>query len=590
MNFYKNQLAFPIFMVLMLFNLSIRAEKRALIVAIGKYPVESGWPTISSDNDVTLIKSSLKKQGFSDQNIAVVVNEKATKVEIENALNALANRTQAGDIVVFHFSGHGQQVTDTNGDEVDGSDEALVPYDAGKTNKKGAQQAGTHLLDDELNLLLGSLRTKAGSKGDVLVFIDACHSGTGTRGAEKMDTTAVYRGTNEVYIIPGFEKEKKSSGDKTVFEEELPVSRGTSTALSPLLILSACSAEQQNKEYAEAGKGYGSLSYALSKVLSKSIANMSYVAFFEAVRNELLPLMGRTHYQTPQMEGDAERKVFAGKTIDVPQYFTVNKVFSDGRTVINAGTMLGIFPGAEISFYPPDTYDTKKSKPITVCKVDSSFLFESALSLGANINKKQIQNSWAFVTQYRYRPLASTEGVDEMRARILRNAKSAARNVQFEIVPIDKSGKEMSLSSKIKNGNVELKYGDRFIIRVNNNDNIPVYFQLVDVMPNNVIALATTKTSRNDYYLKPGQTRTFTSDVLSVDVGSPLGMETLVLIASEKQLDLSAIENKKPQPKRGDTPEFEEWLNDLYTADRAISIFQSNKVNIASKSFIVKAK
>jgi len=68
-------------------------------------------------------------------------------------------------------------------------------------------------------------------------------------------------------------------------------------------------------------------------------------------------------------------------------------------------------------------------------------------------------------------------------------------------------------------------------------------------------------------------------------------METLVLIASEKQLNLSAIENKKPQPKRGDADEFEEWLNELYNSERgigALGVFDSNKVNIATKSFIVK--
>ena len=586
---FKKQHVITIFLMLSMITSTIIAEKRALIVAIGKYPIESGWKTINSENDVTLIKSSLKKQGFNDQNIDIIINEKATKTGIEKAFNSLINSTHADDIVVFHFSGHGQQVTDTNGDEVDGLDEALIPYDAEKTNKKGARQAGSHLLDDELNILLGKLRLKVGSKGDVLVFIDACHSGTATRGTEIADTTAIYRGTNEVYLIPGYEKVKSRGGEKNLYEEELPATRSGSSALSPLIILSACSAEQINKEYAESGKRYGSLSYALSKVLNKSISTMSYVAFFEAVRSEF-PLMTRSNYQTPQMEGNAERKVFAGNTVEIPQYFTVIKVLSDGRTVINAGTMVGIFPGTEISFYPSDTYDTKKSKPIAVCKVDSSLLFESALSLGANINRKQIQNSWAFVTQYRYRPINSTEGVDEMRARILRNAKSAAGDVQLEIVPINKSGKQVSLASKTKNGNVEFKNGDRFLIKVSNNDNKPIYFQLVDVMPNNNIALATNKAYRNDYCLKPGQSKLFTSVEIEVSSATGLGMETFVLIASEKQLDLSAIENKKSQPKRGDTSEFEEFLNELYTPDRSMSIFQFNKVNIATKSFIVKAK
>jgi hypothetical protein len=117
-----------------------------------------------------------------------------------------------------------------------------------------------------------------------------------------------------------------------------------------------------------------------------------------------------------------------------------------------------------------------------------------------------------------------------------------------------------------------------------------MYFQLVDVMPNNAIALATDGTKKYDYILQAGESKTFVKDVFRIDTGSALGMETLVLIASEKQLDLSAIENQKPQPKRGDSNEFEEWLNEVYSNERAISIFDSNNINIATKSFIVKEK
>ena len=590
----KSKICFTLlFIGLFALIVTLNAEKRALIVAIGKYPVQSGWPTISSDNDVPLIKSSLQNQGFNAQKIAVITNEQATKAGIVNAFNNLINKSQTGDIVVFHFSGHGQQVTDTSGDELDGLDEALVPYDAGKTYLHGSGNLSHHLIDDELNVLLARLRTKVGSKGDVLVFLDACHTGTGTRGMEMPEPNAIYRGTKEVYFIPGYEnvnETKIEHADSTLYLEDLPLTRAGTTILSPILIMSACSAEQQNKEYRnEKGIGFGSLSYALSKVLSKSINGMSYRSFFESVRNEMLPLMGRHHYQTPQIEGNTNRIFLAGKTVDIPQYFTVIKALADGRTVINAGTLTGIFPGAEIAFYPADTYLRNKTKPLAICKVDSATLFESTLSLGPKINKKQILNSWAFVTKYRYRT-TEAENPDEMRARVLRNAKSSSKNIAFQLIPVDKNGKQLDIKSKTKNGNIEFKYGDRFVIRVSNSDAKPMYFQLVDVMPNNTIALATDGTKKYDYILQPGESKTFSKDIFRIDAGSALGMETLVLIASEKQLDLSAIENQKPQPKRADANEFEEWLNEFYSNERAISIFNSNKINIATQSFIVKEK
>ena len=576
---------------LLTIHIYTNAEKHALIVAIGKYPTQSGWATISSDNDVPLIKSALLKQGFLPQNIATITNEQATKAGITNSFNNLIRKSKEGDIVVFHFSGHGQQVTDTNGDELDGLDEALVPFDAGKTNLNGSGNLKTHLIDDELNALLGNLRSKVGSKGDVLVFLDACHTGTATRSTDDSDPNAVYRGTNEVFVIPGFEKVKNSTNTQTetLYSEDQPITRSGTNQISPILIISACSAEQQNKEYQENGKGYGSLSYALSKVLTNNTTGISYIAFFESLRNEMLPLMGRRHYQTPQIEGNPNRTFFGGKTVNIPKYFTVNKANVDGRIVLNAGTLNGIFAGAEIAFYPADTYNRTKANPITIAKVDSATLFECALTIDKNINRKQILNSWAFVTKYRYRT-SEGENPDEMRARVLRNAKSSFSKVDFQLIPVDNSGKHQDIKSKTRNGNIEFKYGDRFVIRVTNNDSKAMFFQLVDVMPDNVIALATDANKKYDYILQAGESKIFPKDVFRIDAGSTLGMETLVLIASEKQLNLTAIENKKPQPKRAETNEFEDWLNEIYSNERAISIFDSNKINIASKSFIVKEK
>ncbi len=592
----RNSFYWHIIIIILFFpglSLVSKAEKRALVVAIGKYSPESTWPSINSENDVPIIISALKKQGFSQQHIAVLRNEHATKKAIVNAFNTLIKNSQAGDIVVFHFSGHGQQVSDISGDEIDGLDEALVPYDAPKTNKNGAGTLDAHLIDDELNIFLTRLREKVGEKGDVLVFLDACHSGTGTRSNTNNYSTDVYRGTNEIFAIPGYEKKNELASLQTkskLYFEEISNTRSGTSFVSPIAIISACSAEQLNKEYKnENGIYFGSLSYAISKVLNKSTAEMSYIAFFEAIRTEMSALTGRRHYQTPQIEGYVNRTLFAGKTVNIPQYFKVNKINKDGYITINAGTLNGIFEGAEIAFYPADTYNRSKTQPIAIAKVDSSTLFESSLLLDKTINKKQILNAWAFVTKYRYKT-ATGENSDEMRARVLRNARSTSSKVDFRIIPLDSDGQHTNIKSKTKNGNIEFYYGDKFIIQVSNNDTKAMYFQLVDIMPDNSIALLTDVRLKNDYRLQAGESKVFSNDIFLVGHGSPLGMETLVLIASEKQLDLRAIENKKPQQKRNDNSEFEEWLNELYNNERSKNIFDFNTINISTKSFIVKNK
>lgn len=78
----------------------------------------------------------------------------------------LVHGNEAGDSLVFHFSGHGSQKLDASGDELDGYAETLCPVDY---EDKGV------IVDDELNAaLVRPLRP--GTK--LHAFIDACHSGT----------------------------------------------------------------------------------------------------------------------------------------------------------------------------------------------------------------------------------------------------------------------------------------------------------------------------------------------------------------------------------------------------------------------------
>lgn len=123
--------------LLLLLPLCGLSAKRALVVGISKYPQDKGelsWPIIHGANDVTIIKPILEKQGFA---VTALINQKATATNIRKALATLVKKAQKSDIIYFHFSGHGQPVEDLSGDEVDGWDEAIIPYDALKRFKKG---------------------------------------------------------------------------------------------------------------------------------------------------------------------------------------------------------------------------------------------------------------------------------------------------------------------------------------------------------------------------------------------------------------------------------------------------------------------
>ena len=50
-----------------------------------------------------------------------------------NAIEWLIKGAKPGDSLFFHYSGHGSQVKDKDGDEIDGLDETILPVDFQKS-------------------------------------------------------------------------------------------------------------------------------------------------------------------------------------------------------------------------------------------------------------------------------------------------------------------------------------------------------------------------------------------------------------------------------------------------------------------------
>ena len=145
------------------------ATKRALLIGISDYPVYknmdgTSWGSIHGANDVLMIGNTLKLKGFS---VTSLVNSNATATNIRKAFRKLLLEVKAGDVVYLHFSCHGQPFEDMDGDEKDGWDEAIVPYDAMMTYKRGVYDGSNHIIDDELHTYFDNLRRTVGKSGFV---------------------------------------------------------------------------------------------------------------------------------------------------------------------------------------------------------------------------------------------------------------------------------------------------------------------------------------------------------------------------------------------------------------------------------------
>ena len=146
-------------------------QRKALLVGINDY-ARSAIPDLrGAVNDVSRLAEILQKQmHFPEANIVKLTDQEATRDRILSELSKLVNSTQKEDILYIHFSGHGSQVADQNGDEKDGYDETFLSYDA-------RQQGIPDIVDDEFEQLFNKL-----ASDNVLIVFDSCHSGTVRHG------------------------------------------------------------------------------------------------------------------------------------------------------------------------------------------------------------------------------------------------------------------------------------------------------------------------------------------------------------------------------------------------------------------------
>jgi hypothetical protein len=155
------------------------AANKALIIGTTSYASEqNNLPGI--DLDIAEMERVARKLGFSKDNIRTLKGKEVTLGNIKYHFESfLAKDVAPNDTVMIYYSGHGVQVPDKNGDESDGADEAISLYNLSAVyddSVEGGIAWNGVLVDDQLADLLGSLVSD-----NVIVIVDACHSGTITR-------------------------------------------------------------------------------------------------------------------------------------------------------------------------------------------------------------------------------------------------------------------------------------------------------------------------------------------------------------------------------------------------------------------------
>lgn len=378
----------PVLLFVTLQTTAQTPKKLALIVAISNYKPGTGWNDLASANDIPLIKEALLKQGFKEADIIVMKDAACTKEGILNGIQKhLIEKAKPGDICVFHFSGHGEQVYDNNGDEDDGYDEALVPYDAPMEYQPGVEK---HLRDDDFGIKLQDLRLKLGEEGELIVIVDACHSGSSTRGNK-----GSMRGTDKKYQPSNY----KAPVAKTNKINESIFGLGDRKAgMAKMISLFASSSSELNSQYEKDGVEYGSLSMAFFKTITNAGKQMSYRAVFDQIKLEMRKFGLSQH---PEAEGEMDKEIFGGKMLTRLDYFTPESVENNTIT-IKTGTVFNVFEGTTVKLYPADTRDTVGVAPITTGKITKAGEFSSTVQLVDKKEEEIVSKAWVFLDEVNF--------------------------------------------------------------------------------------------------------------------------------------------------------------------------------------------
>lgn len=275
--------------------------KNALCIGINNYP-GTQMDLQGCVNDANDWAAALAARGFK---VAKLLDGQATKAAMVKAMNDLIGTAGKGDSLVITFSGHGTYQPDEDGDEADGLDEALCPYDL--------QTNGAALVDDEIRAIFGA--RKAGVR--LVLISDSCHSGTVTRAAKaEKDADTRPRFMPMGNWLPAKLLPKDRAGKPAT---TMVAPAGTSPLLGAYsnklgdLLLSGCKEGPNNYSYDAriAGRFNGAFTHYALKALKALKEGATYADWHKAI---VKYLPSASYPQSPQIlgsEGARKGKVLA---------------------------------------------------------------------------------------------------------------------------------------------------------------------------------------------------------------------------------------------------------------------------------------
>ncbi|KAJ2918783.1 hypothetical protein MD484_g1598, partial [Candolleomyces efflorescens] len=282
-------------------------NKKAVFIGINY--TNGSAPLNGCHNDVSNLHTFVTENwGYADAEIKILLDDdeneetQPTRENIIAALNWLVEGASQNDALFLHYSGHGGNQEDTDGDEQDGTDETICPID---------YEENGQIVDDELHEIL----VKPLPRGCRLtVIFDCCHSGSGldlpyTYGTDGVIKVASGFGQSMAAIKAAMQAHNDGdSGALALAARHLSIAasgeadaaheltKATRTSPADVVFLSGCKDIQTSADATIGGEATGALSHAFVKTLTEN-SEQSY----KELLNNIREILQGEYSQKPQL-------------------------------------------------------------------------------------------------------------------------------------------------------------------------------------------------------------------------------------------------------------------------------------------------
>ena len=291
-------------------------RKLALLVGINNYASNSLAGCL---NDLDLQRNLLiYRFGFNPKDILVLPDTEATREGILTAFEEhLIKQAKPGDVVVYHYSGHGSRIFDPNPIVVESGEEGLngtfVPVDGilptGYPEVGGTVQ---DIMGHTLFLLMSALKTE-----NVSVVLDSCFSGGATREARVRS-----RDGGKNILVAADEKTYQQQWLSRLEMSPEEFIQGYRAGVAKGMVLAATAPEQLARELKINGFEAGIFTYLLTHYLWQEDSNI------EQVFQKIIPEIPQNFNQLPRYE------VQVGSDYEQQSLYFVNSPNSTAEAVV----------------------------------------------------------------------------------------------------------------------------------------------------------------------------------------------------------------------------------------------------------------